>query len=67
MTTITAAQWLVLDNLAHGWHYWCNLDRAMADDAYLWAVRNEFVRDGAITNAGLGALLAYPMTKEPTP
>ena len=52
MVTITPAQWLVLDNLKHGWAYTANLDKTLADDAYLWAVRNEYVKDGKITDSG---------------
>lgn len=57
-TTLTAAQWLVLDNLKRGWDYRLNLFWDQADAAYLWCVRNEYVRDGKITPAGLSALAA---------
>lgn len=61
---MTPAQWLVLDNLAHNWPYTTNLDRQLAEDAYLWAVRNEYIKDGQITLAGRGALAANPCPRE---
>lgn len=54
---MTASQWLVLDNLLHGWPYWINLDRNFAEQAYLWCINNEFVKDGQITETGKAALL----------
>ncbi len=55
---MTAAQWLVLDNLKQHWPYHTNMDREQADQAYLWCVRNEYIRDGQLTDAGRVALLA---------
>lgn len=57
---LTAAQWLVLDNVKMGWHYRTNLDSDRADEAYLWCVRNEYIQDGKIAAAGLGVLAANP-------
>lgn len=56
--TLTAVQWLVLDNLSKGWAYHTNVSRDLADEAYLWCVRNEYIRHGLITDAGRGALAA---------
>ncbi len=55
---MTAAQWLVLDNVKQGWDYRTNLQHLVAEEAYLWLVRNELIRDGKITPAGEAALLA---------
>jgi hypothetical protein len=49
---MTAAQWLVLDNVKHGWPYATNLSSDTADEAYLWCVRNEYIKDARITPAG---------------
>lgn len=54
---MTASQWIVLDNLKHGWPFRTNLSSSMADKAYLWCVNNEYVKDGRITPAGEAALL----------
>ena len=63
---MTAAQWLVLDNLQHDWDYWTNLDKTVADEAYLWCIRNEFIKDGKITAGGFCALLTHkPKTTRP--
>lgn len=62
--TVTASQWLVLDNLKQGWPYWTNLSRLFADEAYLWAVRNEYVRDGQLTDAGRGLLTSAILERE---
>ena len=53
---LTAARWLVLDNLREGWPYSTNLDCNIAGEAYLWCVNNELVKDGRITDAGKGVL-----------
>lgn len=52
MVTITPAQWLVLDNLKSNWPYTANLDKTLADAAYLWAVNNEYIKDGKLTDLG---------------
>jgi hypothetical protein len=57
MLILTAAQWLVLDNLKQGWPYHTNLDRDLAEKAYLWCVESEYVKDGLLTESGRGALL----------
>ena len=64
---MNAAQWLVLDNLAHRWPYRTNLNRKLADDAYRWAVDQGYVEHGVLTAEGAGALLAEPTPKEGTP
>ena len=51
-SVLTASQWLVLDNLKSGWSYYTNMDRTKAEEAYLWCVRNEYIKDGKITDAG---------------
>lgn len=52
VTTITPAQWLVLDNLKSNWPYATNLDKQLADESYLWAVNNEYIKDGKLTDSG---------------
>lgn len=54
---MTAAQWLVLDNLKHHWPYWTNMDRDIADKAYIDCVRNEWIKDGKLTPEGEMSLL----------
>ncbi len=53
-----AVQWLVLDNLAHGWFYTTNIcDKDKAERMYLKSVEDEFIKDGRITDAGRIALM----------
>lgn len=54
-----AANWLLLDNLIHRWEYYTNMERAMADEAMAWAVKNGFVVDGEITESGKGYFLIH--------
>ena len=63
MLTITCSQWIVLDNLKNGWRYQTNLASKFAEPAYRWAIENEYIKDGKITQAGLGMLLACPNPK----
>lgn len=63
--TITATQWLVLDNVKRGWVYHVNCIGEKADAAYLWLVSNELIRDGRITATGELALIENPKPKEP--
>ena len=58
MTRLSAAQWLILDNLEHGWPYTTNLPRDMAEEAYLCCIHNGYVEDGMITPTGSVALVA---------
>lgn len=60
---LTCSQWIVLDNLKNGWPYWTNLVREFAEPAYLWGIENGYIKDGKITEAGKGALLACPTPK----
>ncbi len=60
---MTCAQWIVLDNLKRGWIYTTNLNTTVAGDAYLWCVRNEYIKDGKITAAG-EALLTNQRPKQ---
>lgn len=64
MTTLAAAQWLVLDNLKQGWPYRTNLDCSLADEAYLACVNNETIKDGRLTDAGRAALLTLASADE---
>ncbi len=61
---MTDTQWLVLDNLKRHWPYHTNLDREQAEQAYLWCVRNEYIRDGQLTDVGRVALLAQPTERK---
>ena len=61
---MTAAQWIVLDNVKNRWPYQTNLSHDVADEAYLWCVRNEYVKDGIITPAGETALVINRSTAE---
>jgi hypothetical protein len=54
---MNAAQWTVLDNVKNHWPYHTNIDRKVADKAYLWLVNNEYIKDGKITPAGEAALI----------
>lgn len=54
---MTAAQWVVLDNIANRWPYGTNLARHFADGALKWAQDNGYVKDGRITDAGRVELL----------
>lgn len=54
---MTAVQWLVLDNLKSGWIYTTNINRGLAEEAYIQCVRNEWVTDGRINHAGERTLL----------
>lgn len=59
---MTPTQWLVLDNVRQGHPYRMNIcDWDAADQAYLWCVANEYIRDGAITDAGRVLLQAVPL------
>ena len=49
---MTAAQWLVLDNLKHGWSYRANVRPSEANQAYQWASDNGYIADGKLTSAG---------------
>lgn len=57
---LTPLQWTVLDNVRRGRVYWLDVPRKPADEAYRWCVRQEFVRDGRITDTGLAALAVGP-------
>lgn len=57
---MTAAQWVVLDNLMQKWNYKTNLDAQIAEEAYLACVRDEYIRDGKVTQRGVVALLTNP-------
>lgn len=59
---LSAARWIVLDNLVNRWPYRTNLDQKVADESYLWCIRNEYIKDGAITASGRGALIANMLT-----
>lgn len=63
--TISATQWLVLDNVKQGWRYWTNCNRDKADVAYLWCINNELIRHGAITALGVLTLIENAKPKEP--
>lgn len=54
---LEAACWLVLDNLVQGWSYWTNLERELADEAYRWCVRNEYIENGQISVKGRVAII----------
>ena len=51
---MTATQWLLLDNLIHGWHFRANMTKDDALVAYAWAAENGFACDGEITEEGRG-------------
>jgi hypothetical protein len=55
--SITAAQWMVIDNVKQEWNYWTNLDRNLADVVYLQCVSEEYIKDGKITPVGEIVLL----------
>lgn len=57
---MTPAQWLLLDNLRHGWPYRTGLDSRAADDAWGWAFGAGYVDSYGLTPSGLAALLAWP-------
>lgn len=57
MITVTPVQWLVLDNLKSNWPYTTGVDGTLADAAYLWAVNNEYIKDGKLTDSGRMVLL----------
>ena len=57
---LSAAEWLVLDNLKNNWNYWTNLNRDLADKTYLRCVANEWIKDGRLTPTGTGMLLVVP-------
>jgi hypothetical protein len=63
MQYLTAAQWIVLDNLLHGWPFKTNLDHYLAAEAYLWLVRNEYIKDGSLTDLGKVATLTHVIRK----
>lgn len=54
---LTAAQWLICDNLAAGYLYYTNLPRDIADETYIWCVNNELVKDGELTHLGRISLM----------
>lgn len=54
LAQMTPTQWLLLDNLIHGWIYRCNMTRRDADVALRWAEANGLARDGKITPEGIG-------------
>ncbi len=54
--SLTARQWLVLDNLNNHWKYFTNLDRAAANAAYCQCVKNGWIENGKITPCGIVAL-----------
>ena len=56
--------WIVLDNIKNHWSYWTNLNKEIADKAYLNCVRNEWIKDGKITEAGIIQLMMPLPTKE---
>lgn len=67
---MTAAQWVVLDNLMQKRDYRTNLDVQIAEEAYLACVRDEYIRDGKVTQRGGVALLtnsslSLPKTETP--
>lgn len=49
---MTAAQWIVLDNLTCGWAYWTNLDRKLADEAYRQCEEKGWIKDNQATGVG---------------
>lgn len=53
---IDLTQLTVLDNVANGRKYCADLDWKLADAAYLWCVRNEYIKDGMATEAGRSVL-----------
>ncbi len=61
---LTPSQWLVLDNLKNNWPYTTNLSIENAHSAYLWAVSNEYIRDGELTESGLGRLMSCPSPRK---
>lgn len=63
MNYLTPAQWVVLDNMIHGWTPRTNLDYGMADEAYIWLVNNEYIKDGRLTALGETATLTHRIKK----
>ncbi len=58
------AQWIILNNLSHGWTYRALLAKATADAALAECEANGWVADGKITQAGREALDAERVPKE---
>lgn len=48
-----SSMWLVLDNLAHGWAYWTNMKRNVAEKAYRACIDRNFIKpNGLLTSSG---------------
>lgn len=57
---MTENQWLLLDNLMHGWNYYTSMTSAAAEAAMSWAESNGFVDcNGRITDEGRGYFAAH--------
>lgn len=63
--TITASQWIVLDNAKNNWPLTSNLDAEKARAAVAFLEENGLIENGRITRKGEGTLLANPSPKEP--
>jgi hypothetical protein len=53
---MTSKQWILLDNIKHGWKYNTNLRKDDANTLYFWALTNGYIKDGKITVKGIKEL-----------
>lgn len=64
MKCLTPEQWIVLDNLKHGWHYTTNLARPAADKALEECEGMMWVVGHALTPSGQVALISAPVLRK---
>lgn len=55
--SLTASEWLVLDNIAMGWHFATNIDRRVAEEVHDRLTREKYLEKGRLTDKGRVALI----------